>query len=537
MSGKPLGKDIMKSFMANLEERKAKRLAAASGAPEPKKARAALPGAALPGAALPGSAPLATPPALSAQASSAAPNKDALIATFISSGAGAIRVGNLNTLIGALYPSAADKAGYVNQVAALDPEFGMPGAYRMFSSGSNCDCLVHSFLTVTCSNFRSLPQTSKNEFASIFRRQMLPRLVNRYPVSEKTLAQIAKFIRDVEHSSGFLADTDTSVIAKLFDINILLIEPARQGNPLTAALVQPRNDSRSNPYVIYGSGVHFEGVRLADGTWQRNYDVSVQNVRRITNVKRGNAEVGCIHEVGTSVMYMGEPYRVIGRTFDGEQNCKDYVLTTNPNLELPAGGLNDAWIAAHVGEFLMIPANAESLFGRRPIGCQFEIDSPVIYQGSPFRVIGRIYDSGRICKSYVITNNAALQPPAGGLNDRWLASHAAQISIVPADSVSGAVPAESFGRRPIGCRFEVDSPVMYKGSRLRENGRMYDDTHNCVTYVLTKNAELQAPAGGLNNRWLASHADQISVVSADSVSGARGGRTRRRINRKRKTRK
>ena len=516
-----------------------KRLAAEGLAPEPKKAKTATPG------------PVTTPSALSAQSSAssqaskiAAPNKDDLIAAFEGSGAGSIRVGALNDLIGALYPSQADKVGDVQQGDALDPKFGMPGAYRMYSSGSNCDCLVHSFLTVTCPNFRSLTQPSKNEFASIFRRQMLPRLVTRYPVSGKPPVEIARFKRNLQKTptpldDGYLADSDISIIAQLFDVSILSIEPARRGYPLLASLIEPRKDIRSNPYVIYGSGAHFEGVQLADGTWQRSYDESVQNVRRIINAGRANAAIGCIYEVGTSVMFEGNVFRVIGRTFDNKQNCATYVLTNNPNLELPKGGLNEAWMTAHAGNYLIIPANSKSLgaVSRGPIGCRFEVDAPVMHEESPFRVIGRIYDDKRNCKSYVITNDAALQPPAGGLNDRWLASHAAQIRIVPADTLSGAIPTKSLDRGPIGCRFEVDASVMYEGSRFRVIGRIYDDKRNCVTYVLTKNAALQAPAGGLNDRWLASHAAQISIAPADSISGARGGRTRRRINRKRKTRK
>lgn len=332
-------------------------------APEQKKARVLPPPVSASSAPKVPLAQQRTPSVASAssgQPQASAGNRAALIAAFEGSGAGSIRVGPLNELIRALYPSQADKDGSVKVISVLSPEFGIPGALRMSSSASECDCLIHSFLTVTCPNFRKLTQRSKDEFASIFRRQMLPRLVSRYPVTEKTPNQIMQFIIDVIQSGRFLSDADSSIIAKLFDVNLLLLEPAREGQKSLAILISPRNDNKSDPYVIYGSGAHFEGVKLDGDRWQRNYNETVQSVADIMAGRHAAFHGEDSFSFGSRVMYKGKGYYVVDRLLNPDTHeCDFYYLSQDSVLMTTISeiGLSEGTLAALSERFTVATAD------------------------------------------------------------------------------------------------------------------------------------------------------------------------------------
>lgn len=177
--------------------------------------------------------------------------------------------------------------------------------------------------------------------------------------------------------------------------------------------------------------------------------------------------------------------------------------------------------------------------GRGPIGCRYEVGSTVMFEGERFRVIGRTFDNKHNCSLYILTNDATLELPSGGLSERWQATHFEKIRIVPFNSETLVAANSELSRRPRGCRYEVGAPVMFDGVRFRVIDKIYDDKRNCTSYVITNDAALKLPSAGLTDAWLASHAEQINIVPADSdfLVAAGGGRTRRRINRKRKTRK
>lgn len=148
----------------------------------------------------------------------------------------------------------------------------------MFSSGTNSDCLIHTFLTATCPAFRRLAQADKNAFATWVRLYVLPaspvlqrKFADESPdegeLGGKTVGEEARL--RFFTAGEFLADIDIGQIAMIYAVNILTFE--KQGGQQTvrlsigtSAALQP-----NTPVYMFmnASGVHFESVRTAEGSY------------------------------------------------------------------------------------------------------------------------------------------------------------------------------------------------------------------------------------------------------------------------------
>jgi hypothetical protein len=179
---------------------------------------------------------------------------------------------NINKLILRFYADnmkAEDEA--TRPVGDLEG-FGVRGLYRMNASTKNHDCLMHSFLTSTCENFRRLEQNSKDEFANFFRRTVFLTLpaVQCFLENERAAGQeMAGRVM----STAFLEEQELRLLAAQFRVNILAatgesgrFQPATREtllHMLPAECVP--GGAFQHTIGIYTNGAHFEALRDRDG--------------------------------------------------------------------------------------------------------------------------------------------------------------------------------------------------------------------------------------------------------------------------------
>ena len=155
---------------------------------------------------------------------------------------------------------------------------------RKQALGRSNDCLIHSFLTVTCENFRKLTVDKKIGFADQFRRVLLPILID-MPLESRTPANLGKLRPrgKPELLEGYkreavgrdkLSDAFLGILCESYGVRCLLIQTEhvdRQDDKSGPKyLVQPPaaydNGFGSNAYVIVNNvGAHFEGVMISGG--------------------------------------------------------------------------------------------------------------------------------------------------------------------------------------------------------------------------------------------------------------------------------
>jgi hypothetical protein len=179
---------------------------------------------------------------------------------------------NINTLISRFYVDNMKAEDEATVPVGLLEGFSVDGLFRMNASGNNNDCLIHSFLTATCENFRRLEQNSKDEFANFFRRTVFLTLpaVQCFQANEPGLGQR---MADRVMSRKFLEEQELRLLAAQFRVNILAAtgESRRFQSVTSDALrdILPRPCVPAGAFehtiAIYTSGVHFEALRDVEG--------------------------------------------------------------------------------------------------------------------------------------------------------------------------------------------------------------------------------------------------------------------------------
>jgi hypothetical protein len=150
--------------------------------------------------------------------------------------------------------------------------FGVRGLYRMNASKKNNDCLMHSFLTSTCENFRRLEQNSKDEFANFFRRTVFLTLpaVQCFQANEPDLGQrMAGRVM----STAFLEEQELRLLAAQFRVNILAatgesgrFQPATRETLLHVLPAEcVPGGAFEHTIAIFTNGAHFEALRDREG--------------------------------------------------------------------------------------------------------------------------------------------------------------------------------------------------------------------------------------------------------------------------------
>lgn len=132
--------------------------------------------------------------------------------------------------------------------------------------GSNNDCLIHSFLTVTSETYRRLPTVSKIHASNEFRRITLPKIIELQHELVKTILNTQDKITAMINlllSTEFLDDTIIGILASIFGIRVVVFQ---ENIPLFPRLsVTQLNETAKNTFFIYNnSNVHFSAVSLFD---------------------------------------------------------------------------------------------------------------------------------------------------------------------------------------------------------------------------------------------------------------------------------
>lgn len=199
----------------------------------------------------------------------------------------------------------------------------------MESDGNGNDCLIHSFLTVTCPNFRRLELADKRAFARSFRVELIPK----YPEAAAHFAKVDEFgltggqrfteknprTRDLR----FLGDEDVEFIKELFRVNVILFQGRRVvgrgkqriDNPASVSELLG-NPANPNTYYIYNNGInHFEGVKPND-TYHTDTKAARDNIRNTFSAykEKGEGPKG-EYKFGNSITHDGKKYVVVDRRF------------------------------------------------------------------------------------------------------------------------------------------------------------------------------------------------------------------------------
>jgi hypothetical protein len=103
--------------------------------------------------------------------------------------------GNVNGMIYRDTPKGAETIRESNDTQTLQEKFttilgAIGNGKRMQASGSNSDCLIHSFLICISNAYRTLDEEQKNAIGYLFRRLILPELPSELTADERMVLRI-----------------------------------------------------------------------------------------------------------------------------------------------------------------------------------------------------------------------------------------------------------------------------------------------------------------------------------------------------------
>jgi hypothetical protein len=204
---------------------------------------------------------------------------------------------NVNRIIERLY----DLDGTTKPLRKLEG-FGEAAADWdiMDSSANNNDCLIHSILTATCSNFRKLKKADKDEFANFFRRTIFLTLPVVLCYQEHEAGHIFQEVVDRIKSSSFLEDIELFLLAAQFKFRVLgasKYEDTNQFQYVNAIGIRgtipseccAEDDSQWPIICLYTNDAHFESVRVGGQDYELTEDqvnTAIESLERNTNGKQ-----------------------------------------------------------------------------------------------------------------------------------------------------------------------------------------------------------------------------------------------------------
>lgn len=236
------------------------------------------------------------------------------------------------------------------------------------TSGAGSDCLVHTFLTMTCKAFRKLPNEYKNRVARSFRRDL-------YPVFEETAAVLRdeEAAGESEHRDriftvgAFLDDSDIGRLSEIFGANFLIFQNPNREQPALITMKDVNAAPQAQFYTFSNRGnLHFESVRHS----QYGFDLP-RSIAENINAAGQNllqpivAATGCQFNEGDRVQWRATPYYVLTRRMRGPDECDSYMLGDEENYRrfttLSAGIKDsnpDRWITSRGEQVIGVKANA-----------------------------------------------------------------------------------------------------------------------------------------------------------------------------------
>ena len=132
-----------------------------------------------------------------------------------------------------IYAKIKSNTPIIGDLLNLPEEFiNTPGlkelknAIKLPTSGNNCDCLIHSVLTVISSDFRSLEPIQKNTVADFIRKQIFTKIEQeKTRVLDLKLTTFNECINRFKNSnnSTFLENLDLALIAEYYNLKFFVI--------------------------------------------------------------------------------------------------------------------------------------------------------------------------------------------------------------------------------------------------------------------------------------------------------------------------
>jgi hypothetical protein len=229
-----------------------------------------------------------------------------------------------------------------------DLPFGLPGSVacyeRMFSSGHNQDCLIHSFLNALSPTFRRLVMSRKNEIAKYFRINVVVDLYNELIAREGDQSrERARMIKDLLTRMGNLDIAVGNFLGVKYKIGILLKDIS--DNPTTNWVIVGSFKAKVEDYtsddkytMLYNPGQwHFEAIRnkctgqyIFDRTEISGWEASVE--------AEGLHGLGAMCKIGGQAVKLGDVVKLGDKVFsvidmensDDNGSCK-YINVVDYN--------------------------------------------------------------------------------------------------------------------------------------------------------------------------------------------------------------
>jgi hypothetical protein len=214
------------------------------------------------------------------------------------------------------------------------------------TSGEGSDCLVHTFLTITCAAFRKLPNELKDPVARSFRHDLYPRFAEVAAVlaAERRVKSAPPYREATQPNlyriftvGQFLNDSDIGWLSDIYHINMLIFQsPASAGDVRQPAII---TFIEKNPggvvYTFSNHGnFHFESVQ---NTETNSFTIShvVANRIKAEGQKQLPPEAkvtGCRFNTGDPITWNGGEWFVISRRSEGGERCIEYFIADEDNF-------------------------------------------------------------------------------------------------------------------------------------------------------------------------------------------------------------
>ena len=246
----------------------------------------------------------------------------------------------LNQIIGVVEHTPGDKSVIIKDNFSNFPEVRDTldvTLQRIESSPNKNDCLIHSFLTATCPNFRELDLTKKDAFASFYRRSIFIKIAKQSFAFKQQSKEEQDAIEKRILGSEYLENLEITMLCEYYKIRILVFETLRNYSGTIRKGVAVYGLDNKEPYILYNPGNnHFESVRIVHrGLLSNNYSYTlpvnmIENIQLIYDIEPEGHP--CKHTIGEEIYLEGVKYYIISRTSEdkrGTRVCTKYGLTTN----------------------------------------------------------------------------------------------------------------------------------------------------------------------------------------------------------------
>jgi hypothetical protein len=228
---------------------------------------------------------------------------------------------DIEALIGNAFPTVATRT---EETITRDTYGGNPMVVDDFESIETSihknDCLIHSFLLLVSPSFRKLTKKEKDLFADIFRRGILPKLYEAYPIpnQENELATVS--------TTNFLDDRHQASLERFFSVNIVnFLTPDGK----LAADAPTRNYKNTMPFLfIYNPDQqHYRAVRrIYDGDSQYTFSYDEVMPILLKYTYQAQTITKCEFKEGDIVLHKGQQQSIFELVYEQEETKTTNVL-------------------------------------------------------------------------------------------------------------------------------------------------------------------------------------------------------------------